>query len=104
MSTLDRLQSWYRRQCNEVWEHSLGVLIESMDNPGWWVGIDINGTKLETAPFKEIAENVNAERFAQGPRWLCCRVERGVWHGAGDETTLGRILDIFLEWAEQHDS
>jgi hypothetical protein len=89
MSTLDCLQSWYTRQCNGTWEHSLGVLVESIDNPGWWVKININGTKLETAPFREIAKNVNAERFAQGPRWLCCRVEGGLWHGAGDERKPG---------------
>lgn len=50
--------------------------------------------------FTEIAENVDAKRFALGPRWLSCRVEGDTWHGAGDETQLERVLLEFLSWAE----
>lgn len=104
MSTLSRIQAWYQRQCDGTWEHSLGVLIESVDNPGWWIKINLDRTKLRDVSFAEIRENVNDERFAQGPRWFNCRVEGSTWHGAGDETQLERILKVFLEWAEKHDS
>ena len=104
MSTLSRLQSWYARQCNGDWEHSQGVAIDSCDNPGWWVKINLSGTKLERQPFPEIRENVDASRHAQGPRWLNCRVEELTWHGAGDETQLERILELFMDWAEKHDT
>ena len=100
MTTLTRLQTWYARQCNGLWEHSSGVLIESSDNPGWWVRVNLLGTPLHTLPFPEIAEGVDAQRFALGPRWLCCRVQDNMWHGAGDETKLERILETFLAWAE----
>lgn len=102
MSTISRLQSWYTRQCNGTWEHTAGVLIESCDNPGWWVKINLLGTPLQSCSFTELAEGVNEQRFPLGPRWLSCRVEGGTWHGAGDETQLERILDVFLAWAESH--
>jgi hypothetical protein len=99
MSTLARLQAWYTHQCNGEWEHASGISIQSCDNPGWWVKIDLAGTPLEAATFTEIAEGVDAGRFALGPVWLSCHSEEGVWHGAGDETRLEQILEIFLAWA-----
>ena len=104
MSTLARLQAWYARQCNGTWEHSSGVVIESCDNPGWWVRIALQGTPLHTAAFAEIAEGVDAGRFALEPLWLSCYCENGTWHGAGDETKLERILEVFLAWAEANGS
>ena len=50
MSTLARLEAWYLRQCNGDWEHLYGVTIETLDNPGWSVTIDLTGTKLERVP------------------------------------------------------
>lgn len=104
MTALARLQAWYSRQCNGEWEHSSGIVIESCDNPGWWVKISLMGTPLQTLAFTEIAEGVDARRFALGSRWLSCRIENGTWHGAGDETKLERILEVFLAWAEEHGS
>jgi hypothetical protein len=102
MSVLSRLELWYSYQCDGTWEHSLGVRIESCDNPGWWVKVNLRGTNLQHLAFSEIADNVDAAGFAQGRRWLHCRIEDGTWHGAGDETKLARILELFLDWAETH--
>jgi hypothetical protein len=66
------------------------------------VHINLKGTCLESVPFQHIAENVDAAGFEQGSRWLVCRVRDGVWEGAGDETKLERILEMFLSWAEAH--
>jgi len=101
VTILRRLQNWYKNQCDGVWEHSTGILIESCDNPGWWVKVNLQGTSLQGRAFVEIAEGVNAQRFAIGPEWLSCRIEGDVWHGAGDETKLERILGIFLAWSEE---
>jgi hypothetical protein len=104
MNALARLQTWYSHQCNGEWEHSSGITIQSCDNPGWWVKIDLLGTPLQTLTFTEIAEGVDAQRFVLGSRWLSCRTESGTWHGAGDQTKLERILEIFLAWAEGNGS
>lgn len=101
MTTLTRLQTWFSNQCNNEWEHSSGISIQSCDNPGWWVKINLTGLPLQTQAFTEIAEGVDAQRFAQGPQWLSCFTKNGTWHGAGDETKLELILEIFLAWAEE---
>ena len=36
---IDQLQRWYTSQCDDVWEHSFGVEIANIDNPGWKVKI-----------------------------------------------------------------
>ena len=99
MSTLAELQNWYSRQCNGLWEHSSGVEIQSCDNPGWWVKININGTAMESCTFPEISEGVDSQRLPLTPKWLSCRLEGNIWHGAGDETKLEQILKVFLTWA-----
>ena len=101
MNVLVRLQTWYSHQCNGEWEHSSGITIQSCDNPGWWVKISLTGTSLQTKPFTDFAEGVDAQRFPLGSHWLCCHIENSIWHGAGDETKLERLIEIFLTWAEE---
>lgn len=96
---LEDLQQWYAAQCNGDWEHRRGVKIESCDNPGWWVKIDVLGTALQGRTFTALAESVDPQGFPVGPRWLRCHVQDGVWHGAGDATKLPIILQHFLSWA-----
>jgi hypothetical protein len=43
---LTRLQEWYGEQCDGDWEHQSGICIETLDNPGWFVRIDLAGTAL----------------------------------------------------------
>jgi hypothetical protein len=104
MNTLARLQTWYSHRCNGEWEHSSGIIIQSCDNPGRWIKINLIGTPLQTRAFAEIAEGVDVQRFALGSHWLSCHTENGIWHGAGDATKLERILEIFLAWAEEDGS
>jgi hypothetical protein len=40
------LQQWYLSQCNGDWEHSFGVKIDTLDNPGWILTIDLAETEL----------------------------------------------------------
>lgn len=75
---LQALQAWYATQCDGEWEHNHGIEIESCDHDGWWVRIGLVGTDLQGRAFEPIALNVDASRFQQGDRWLCCYVESGV--------------------------
>lgn len=104
MSVLDRLQHWYAAQCDGAWEHQHGVSVTSCDNPGWWVKVALAGTPLHGVAFADVALAVDANRHPVGSSWLSCRVEDGVWHGAGDAQKLEVILETFLSWAESHGS
>ena len=43
---LSRLQEWYSDQCNGDWEHTYGVKLDTLDNPGWILTIDLAETDL----------------------------------------------------------
>ncbi len=99
-NAVTRLQVWYQHHCNGEWENDFGILIESTDNPGWWIKIDLRGTELEHAAFAEVNRG-NASGLNPRPPWMRCYVdEKSVFHGAGDPTTLQEILDTFLQWAD----
>ena len=99
MSVLGEIAKWYADQCDGEWEHARGISIQTCDNPGWWVKIDLFGTPLEEREFAVVAEGTNAAGFPELRRWLHCSIQDGVWHGAGDEMRLEEILTRFLAWA-----
>jgi hypothetical protein len=94
MDTLTWLQRWYQDQCDGDWEHTRGVQIDNIDNPGWHVAIDVAGTELQPRPFPAVHES-RAEHD-----WIDCRVEDGVFQGFGGPLNLTEILDVFRRWAE----
>jgi len=46
-SPLTFLTTWFTAQCDEDWEHDLGITIATLDNPGWAVNIRVGDTNLE---------------------------------------------------------
>ncbi|GAA5149216.1 hypothetical protein GCM10023213_46570 [Prosthecobacter algae] len=86
--TLETLQSWYAAHCNGDWEHSYGVQITTLDNPGWLVTIDLTGTDLE-----HLTCSHNEDRSESD--WMTCSVENKKFTGCGDVNSLRRILDFF---------
>jgi len=96
MTSIPRLQEWYRSRCNGVWEHSYGVKVETLDNPGWKLVIDVVGTPLETATFESV------RREAGEHDWIVCRVEEGQFRGYSDVGKLEDLVAIFLQWSAQN--
>ena len=93
MTPLEFVQSWYLAQCNGEWEHVRGVTIESLDNPGWLVTIDLIQTALEDRAMIPVRD----ERSDSD--WLECRIENKQFRGAGDARKLNGILAVFQDWA-----
>ena len=97
MSTdlLQRIQTWYLAQCNGDWEHSYGVKLETLDNPGWLLHIDLRETELESRIFTPINIQRNEEND-----WFQCRIESNQFYAACGPLNLSEILSCFLDWAE----
>ena len=91
---LEELEIWYYSNCNDDWEHQFGVTIDTLDNPGWRVQIDLEGTKLENVSFEKI-ENIEPELG-----WYTCKVEDKKFIGNGGPKKLNKIIEIFLDWAK----
>jgi hypothetical protein len=91
---LTRLSKWYHAQCNGEWEHGAGISIDTLDNPGWIVKINLRETNSEFKAFSEIIAN-NGDSD-----WLRCSVKDRKFVGAGDPSKLALILDHFLKYVD----
>jgi hypothetical protein len=89
-SALALLQACYASQCNGEWEHSYGVKIDTIDNPGWSVKIDLawlTSVEIEGKEFK--LDNGDGD-------WMHCSVKNAMFHGYGDPFKLETIIIYFL--------
>jgi len=91
MSYLEWLQHWYKSNCDDCWEHTYGISISTLDNPGWAVDIDLADT-----PFEEI-EDFSTELDQGETDWLSYRVRDKKFWARGDESKLNEIIARFQE-------
>jgi len=95
VNTFQRLQRWYTAQCNGDWEHSYGVSIDTLDNPGWRLRIDLTDITLQDKPITEVKRGYEHEAD-----WLICYVHDGQFQGACGPEKLEEVIGIFVDWAE----
>jgi hypothetical protein len=89
------LESWYEAQCNGDWEHRWGISIETLDNPGWCLRVEVTGTPLESKSF----EGLNIERSDND--WVHCRIRDRIFEGFGGPKNLGELIEVFRKWASE---
>ncbi len=102
-SALSQLQEWYTSHCDGDWEHSYGVHISTLDNPGWNISINLKDTELEDVPFPELRENISDDSNGDNLDldWLVCTKQGSQFSGNGGPRQLERLISIFLDWARE---
>lgn len=95
MVDIDWLQEWYLSHCNGEWEHRYGLAIDTIDNPGWSVKIDLLGTGLQGEEFLRL----EIERSDED--WIHCWVDDHQFNGAGGPQNLREILCVFRDWVSR---
>lgn len=93
------LTEWYAAQCDEDWEHTSGVTIETIDNPGWTLKIDLSGTELDGRPFETMIFNSAALDGNPTSHWHHCKVEGSQFRASGGARDLATLIGIFRNWA-----
>ena len=93
-NALQAFQQWYLAQCDGNWEHSFGVSITTLDNPGWSLNIALTGTELESQTFEPI------QRLEHETEWVFCQRTETQFQGRGGPLMLDELISIFLRWAE----
>lgn len=88
------LMEWYSRQCDGDWEHGNGIDIGTIDNPGWFLKVDLKDTELENKEFK----NIKIDRSENN--WFFCCVRDKKYEGHGGPLNLSELLQIFEEWSK----
>ncbi|MER8786760.1 immunity 53 family protein [Mesorhizobium sp. M0815] len=80
LSMLEWLEEWYQGQCNGDWEHQYGIKIDTIDNPGWEVSIDLHGTQLYGRKFTDVSF-----QYGEEIDWFFCNSQgwyfQGIWRG-----------------------
>lgn len=94
MDPLTWLAKWYESRCDGEWESEYGINIESVNNPGWMVRVDLDGTGLDPDAFVPIAQQRSEAD------WVECKVQEGIWLGGGGIGNLNEVIGIFREYAE----
>jgi Immunity protein 53 len=88
---LRQLQLWYLARCDGDWEHSYGIRIETLDNPGWHLRIDLTNSRVA---------DVTAERVERSEiDWIHWKVKDGQFDAACGPTNLGEAITTFLTLA-----
>jgi hypothetical protein len=94
VTPINRLQQWYLAQCDGDWEHQSGIEIGTLDNPGWQVRVNLQGTNLDGRKF----DRVKVERSEND--WVQAWVEVNTWHAACGPLNLDEALGTFNAWVE----
>jgi len=91
---LSWIQDWYASQCNGDWEHSYGIEITTIDNPGWFITIDLEDTNLELIDSdSEVFERSETD-------WYFYKFKNKKFEASGDPEKLEFLLMKFKEVAE----
>ncbi len=93
-TTIALLQRWYSNHCDEDWEHSYGIKIDTLDNPGWILTVDLVGTELSEYSLPR----TRVDR-SEGD-WVQSEISDGRYIACGGALNLEEIVLQFLNFAE----
>jgi Immunity protein 53 len=98
-ASLERLQAWYHSNCDGNWEHQYGFRLETLDNPGWCITVDLDDTHQENQAFTAINTKDDGRLD-----WINLRRDGSKLRGACGPTQLGAMLDIVSVWLRPRSS
>ena len=90
--SVSMFESWYANQCNGEWEHSYGIRIDTLDNPGWRIKIDLRDTGRQGS----VLERQKINRAAND--WISYWIEGQQFHIACGPLNLSEAAEIFVRW------
>ena len=90
--TIDRIQNWYKLNCNGDWEHNHGLTIGTLDNPGWTVRIDLRETPLDNLDLQRTYQNPNDDHD-----WFHMKTNGQILEIACGPENLKQVFRIFLD-------
>ncbi len=77
------LNQWYKSKCNGIWEHSNGLTLETLDNPGWHLKI--------TGEYQK--QDINIQKDINESTWLFISANEFEFNGFSSIELLGELLN-----------
>ncbi|MCW1915703.1 immunity 53 family protein [Luteolibacter sp. GHJ8] len=90
-----KLVGWYKSHCDRVREHEKGIRLETLDNPGWILKINLVGTNLEGCAMAEVAEGLDDGDHLP---WIHCYIRENEFVGACDPDQVARLFAVFEDF------
>lgn len=97
------LSQWYLSQCNNDWEHSYGVKIDTLDNPGWSLKIDLTNTPMQGQPFQREEDGEisgDLDEWRQTGSWWVARVDGNTFNVTCGPLDLAAAVGVFRRWVD----
>ncbi len=95
-SVLSQLSQWYESYCDGEWEHQYGISINTLDNPGWIIRVNLSYTDQESQPIATFEDHRTEHD------WIVARddhTEHGRhYYTAGGPNNLEEMIQRFLDW------
>ncbi len=91
---LESLMNWYQSNCDGDWEHQNGLEIQTLDNPGWWLEVDLIGTSMDgcVIPRRLIERTEND--------WVNVNTKKNKFEASGGPGNLAEIIGLFVAFVE----
>ncbi|MEY8762086.1 MULTISPECIES: Imm53 family immunity protein [Clostridium] len=90
MPIIEVLQEWYKNISQN--SMCMGIHIETVDNSGWCVCIDLFETAYENRSFQTVYMRKSRSN------WFKCTKKNGLFKGSGGVQNLEDILKVFYCW------
>jgi hypothetical protein len=87
---------WYAERCDGDWEHSHGIKLETLDNPGWRLRVDLEDTDYEDRTLERITRALESDIS-----WLDCVVAEKQFRAACGIRDLPEVISILRAWIER---
>lgn len=94
MAPIESLMAWYRSQCNGDWEHQHGVRLETLDNPGWSLDVDL----AETEHAGKSLQQKMTQRSEDD--WIFVEVKDDLFRARGGPRNLLELFELFVAFLE----
>ena len=92
-----RLGQWYQSHCDGDWEHDERLTIRTVDNPGWRVTVNLQGT-FEVIPAMSRIDVNRGEHD-----WYTCWLDGSAFEAAGGPQNLPEMFDALVGWLATFD-
>ena len=92
-----RLSKWYSSHCDGDWEHDERISVRTIDNPGWRLTVNLQGT------YERIPEFARIEVEHSTRDWYICWLEESRFEAAGGPENLPDMLHALCEWLATFD-
>jgi hypothetical protein len=86
--------AWYQSNCDGDWEHQHGIRIGTLDNPGWYLDVNLEDTPKAGSilPSKLIERTEND--------WVAVEVKDNMFKAHGGPGNLSEMIKLFAAFVE----